>query len=142
MAKNVKIGKFSLFLAIVGLIVLAAYTVYGIVYEYFDSVVFGALVAGVMMNLFASFSGGRIKFFNLLAVLANCVALAFFFLNSFYVWADNVNDLDMYGSRGGLEPVVAIMVAVLFDILLGIIVCFTKDKKIKIAKKEENTHEE
>lgn len=47
---------------------------------------------------------------NLLSVMCLSGAIALFFLNSFPVWADELNGITMYASRGGLPPVIVILI--------------------------------
>lgn len=70
--------------------------------------------------------GGRQAPGALSLVSAACLsfALGLFFLNSFPVWADNLNGITMYASRGGLAPVVAIAAVMLACILAEIVSCF------------------
>ena len=59
------------------------------------------------------------------------LALGLFFLNSYNVWADWYGGFTMYGSRGGIGPVIALMVILLAGCITGTVSCFTvrRDKQ-------------
>ncbi len=58
--------------------------------------------------------------------------MGLFFLNSYPVWADRLNNISMYGSRGTLVPVIALLVLMVAAIVAGIVSCFTqKEGKAK-----------
>lgn len=63
---------------------------------------------------------------NLLAVIFLCFAFGVFFLNNFPVWADNLNNITMYASRGGLAPVIGLVVVFFLSIFTGITSCFMR----------------
>lgn len=120
-------ARFSLFGAALALVCLVGYCIYGAVYDYFDTVVFGGIVLGILFaGLYFLSDTAALGVFNLLSVLCLSAALGLFFLNSFPVWADRLNNITMYASRGGLEPVIAIMVVLIVCILAEIISCFLK----------------
>ncbi|MFR1309401.1 MAG: hypothetical protein ACLSCO_11280 [Gallintestinimicrobium sp.] len=52
-----------------------------------------------------------------------------FFLNSYPVWADRLNGIDMYGSRGTLLPVITILVLCFATAIIGIVSCFMRKEK-------------
>ena len=58
--------------------------------------------------------------------------MGLFFLNSYPVWADRLNNISMYGSRGTLLPVITLLVLMVAAIVVGIVSCFTqKEGKAK-----------
>ena len=106
-----KVKSFSAKSSLVGVVLSAAaligFTVYGMVYDYFDTVVFLTLALGM-------------------------VGMGLFFLNSYPVWADRLNNISMYGSRGTLVPVITLLVLMVAAIVVGIVSCFTqKEGKAK-----------
>lgn len=106
---------------------LAAYLIYGFTFDYFDIGVFAFLAAGAaLVAACGLLEKGQTGFFNLAAAVCDSAALGFFFLNSFPVWADNLNGITMYASRGGLGPVIAIMSVLLLGNILEIVSCFMK----------------
>ena len=99
-------AKLSLAAAAVTLITLIVFVIYGAIYSYLDSVVILALALGV--------------------VCAAAYGVGLFFLNSYPVWADRLNNITMYGARGSLVPVVAIILLCFAAAILGIASCFTR----------------
>ena len=66
------------------------------------------------------------------AVACITFGMGLFFLNSYPVWADRLNNISMYGSRGTLVPVIALLVLMVAAIVAGIVSCFTqKEGKAK-----------
>lgn len=122
--------SFSALAALAGTVLSAvaavADLIYGLIYsEYFDSVVLLCLVASaVCLALYAVMNKVATEFLNLLAVLALGFSLGLFFLNSYPVWADWWGHFDMYGSRGGVGPVIAIIAITLVAAICGIVSCF------------------
>lgn len=47
-----------------------------------------------------------------------------FFLNSYTVWVDWYGNFNMYGSRGGVVPVIVQFVLLFAANILGIVSCF------------------
>lgn len=117
----------SVVATVVGVVGLLAYTIYGITFQYFDIAVFVAVTLGILFAVLDfGLKGQRPRFFNLLSVVSMSFAVGIFFMNSFPVWADNLTGITMYGSRGGLTPVIAVMVLMLIMIVSGIVACFTE----------------
>lgn len=117
----------SLGCAALGVVCLAAYCVYGAVFDYFDTgVCIALLLAAACAGVYALADGKPLGALSLVSAACLSFALGLFFLNSFPVWADNLNGITMYASRGGLEPVIAIMVVLIVCILAEIISCFLK----------------
>lgn len=124
-----KATRGSVISAVAGLVGLIAYTVYGFVFDYFDTAVFAAIVLGIILAaLDVTNKVQPVRVFNLLCVVCLSFAIGVFFMNSFPVWADNLNGITMYGSRGGLPPVIAIMVIMLVAIISGIRACFAGEE--------------
>lgn len=123
--KNKEI-RASILCAGIGIIALIAYTIYGNVFDYFDTAVFGAILIGILLaGADAAFAGKPVRILNLFAVMSLSFAVAIFFMNSFPVWADNLTGITMYNSRGGLPPMICVLVMQLAAIVMGIISCFT-----------------
>lgn len=123
----------------VSAITLIIYIIYGAVYDYFDIGVFFIMLAGVVLYGASSAMSamGKAPKISLVAlVLGNICyawALGFFFLNSYPVWADELNGITMYNSRGGLFPVITIILLFFICIITGAVAAF-KDKKNKEAE--------
>lgn len=123
-------AKLSLIGAAVCLVTLTTFCIYGAVYDYFDSVVAIALALGTACAAVYAFVDGKAtEYLNLLQVILVSYGLGLFFLNSHPVWADRLNNIDMYGARGSLVPVVAIMLLCIGAVVLGIVSCFTRKEE-------------
>ena len=123
-------AKVSLLSAALNLVTLVIFCIYGAVYDYFDTVVFLALALGVVCAVLYALMDNKVaEVLNLAAVLCVSFGVGLFFLNSYPVWADRLNNITMYGSRGGIAPVVAILVVLLVCCILGIVSCFTAKRK-------------
>ena len=123
-----KKNRGTLIAALLGVISMIVYLIYGVMYSYYDAAVLGGFVLGIVFTLLdAALAGIRVKIFSLLAVCSYSFGLGIFFMNSFPVWADRLNGITMYGARGTLAPVVAIMVLMILLILFGIVKCFGKE---------------
>lgn len=119
-------AKLSLLSGALGLVTLAAFCVYGAVYDYFDIVVFLTLaLGGICAILYSLLNHPAAELLNLAAVILVSFGVGLFFLNSYPVWADRLNNISMYGSRGTLFPVISIMVLCFVTIFLEIASCFT-----------------
>ena len=95
----------SLGCAALGVVCLAAYCVYGAVFDYFDTgVCIALLLAAACAGVYALADGKPLGALSLVSAACLSFALGLFFLNSFPVWADNLNGITMYASRGGLAP--------------------------------------
>ena len=117
--------KVSMLAAVLAAAAAVIFLVYGLVFTYFDLAVLACyLIAAVCFFLYAKKSSTLINILDLLGVFLMSFGLGLFFLNSYTVWADWYGHFDMYGSRGGIAPVIAQMVIVLAAIILGIISCF------------------
>lgn len=128
-------GKMSYVSLISGglcLLDLIIYTIYGAVYDYFDIVAFLALLlAGLCCIGYMLGTSGHTEWLNLLAVLLLSLSLCLIFLNSIYVWADRVNNITMYGSRGTLAPVITILAINLVSLVAELVTCFCVRKEEK-----------
>ena len=122
----------SFFACAVGIVTLAAYCIYGAVFDYFDTVVCGFLALAVVLDALHFFAAAKAaSACNLLSVMCLSGAIALFFLNSFPVWADELNGITMYASRGGLPPVIAILILLFIAALAEIVSCFIPAKEDK-----------
>lgn len=107
------------------LLVLLGFGIYGAVYQYFDTVVFGMILLGALLaEIYVELNNRFADLANLGFVCCLSFALGLFFLNSYPVWADRLNNITMYGSRGTLKPVVAIMALIIVTVVIGIVSCF------------------
>lgn len=132
MSSNGLSRNISLVCAAISLIALISYCIYGVVFDYFDTVVCGFLIAAALLSAIHFYSNARLAYeCNLLAAICVGGAIALFFLNSFPVWADELNNITMYASRGGLVPVIAILVLLFVDVLAGIVSCFVPGKEVQ-----------
>lgn len=120
-------AKISLISAAVCLVTLVAFCIYGAVYDYFDYIVAITLALGAACAAaYTLVDGKATEYLNLVQVILVSYGLGLFFLNSHPVWADRLNNIDMYGARGSLVPVVAIMLLCIAAVVLGIVSCFTR----------------
>ena len=132
-----KVKSFSAKSSLVGVVLSAAaligFTVYGMVYDYFDTVVFLTLALGMVgMAAYALVDRAWSELLNLAAVACITFGMGLFFLTSYPVWADRLNNISMYGSRGTLVPVITLLVLMVAAIVVGIVSCFTqKEGKVK-----------
>ncbi|MBD5133476.1 MAG: hypothetical protein HDT38_03235 [Clostridiales bacterium] len=110
--------------ALLGLAAFIAYGIYGMVFDYFDFVVFLALLLGtVCAQTYVLVK--KSQYLNLLSVVSHSFGLGLLFLNSYPVWADWYGNFTMYGSRGGVAPVILLILLTVLAILCGMISCFT-----------------
>ena len=132
---NLKQKSASAKLSVVGgalnLITLVFFCIYGVVYDYFDIVVFLTLALGVVCAVLYALMDNKVaEVLNLAAVLCVSFGVGLFFLNSYPVWADRLNNITMYGSRGTLFPVVSIMILCFVTVIIEIVSCFTRKERI------------
>lgn len=133
------IGKrVTLFVALYSVLCLAAYTVYGLVYDYFDVAAFLCILLAVAAGLgyfFLASENRRMRklldFMTVIMVLLLSFGFAILVKNSVYVWADELNGITMFGSRGGLAPVLVLMTMFLLGLIAEIVACFFEDEKEK-----------
>lgn len=83
-----------------------------------------AFCAAACFALYAVRNNGWAEYLGLAAVVLLSYATGLFFLNSYTVWADWYGNFNMYGSRGGVAPVIVQLVLLLAAIILGIVSCF------------------
>ena len=124
--------KFSQISALIGFIGFVAFCIYAALFKYFDLAVFLTIAAGTACAQGYALSRKPLtEYLNLLSVGCYAYALGLFFLNSYNVWADWYGGFTMYGSRGGIGPVIAIMVILLAGCITGTVSCFTvrRDKQ-------------
>lgn len=120
-------AKLSLIAAALNLITLIAFVIYGTIYSYMDSVVvLSLLLSTVCGGVYALVDRKAAEFLNLAQVILVSYGVGLFFLNSYPVWADRLNNITMYGARGSLVPVVAIILLCFVAAVLGIASCFTR----------------
>ncbi len=123
-------AKLSLLSAALGLVTLIIFCIYGAVYDYFDIVVFLTLGLGAACAAgYALLSARAAELLNLACVVLVTFGVGLFFLNSYPVWADRLNNISMYGSRGTLFPVILIMVLCFITAFVGIASCFTRKER-------------
>jgi len=124
-------AKLCLAAGTVNLLALAAFCVYGAVYSYLDFMVILTLALGVVCAAgYALVDHKATEFLNLVQILLVSYGVGLFFLNSYPVWADRLNNITMYGARGGLAPVVAIMLMCFAAVFLAIASCFTRKEAV------------
>lgn len=122
--------KLSLIGAGVGAVTLVIFCIYGLVYDYMDVAVVLSLVLSVACGAgYVLLHAKAAEILNLLQVMCASWGMGLFFLNSYPVWADRLNGIDMYGSRGTLFPVITILVLCLATAIVGIISCFMRKEK-------------
>ena len=129
--------KFSQISALIGFIGFVAFCIYAALFKYFDLAVFLTIAAGTACAQGYALSRKPLtEYLNLLSVGCYAYALGLFFLNSYNVWADWYGGFTMYGSRGGIGPVIAIMVILLAGCITGTVSCFTvrRDKQCSRRK--------
>ena len=120
-------ARASLIGAALSLIALVVFIPYGIIYDYFDGGVLLALAIGTAFaTAYALWDNPVAELFNVLAILFVTYGMGLFFLNSYPVWADRLNNITMYGSRGTLFPVVTIMLLCIASSVAGIVSCWTR----------------
>ena len=120
-------AKLSLIAAALKLITLIAFVIYGTIYSYMDSVVvLSLLLSTVCGGVYALVDRKAAEFLNLAQVILVSYGVGLFFLNSYPVWADRLNNITMYGARGSLVPVVAVILLCFATAILGIASCFTR----------------
>ena len=125
-------GLMSLAGAGIAVATLVAFCIYGVVYDYFDTGVVGALLIGAACGCVYTLCDGKwTKMLNLAAILVDGIGLGVFFLNSYYVWADRLNHIEMYGARGTLTPVIFIIVLFVLSILAYTASCFAGKEEMK-----------
>lgn len=123
-------ARLSLLGAALSLATLAIFCVYGAVYDYFDVAVFLALALGAACAAgYALLPQRGAELLNLAAVILAAFGVGLFFLNSYPVWADRLNNISMYGSRGTLVPVVLIMALCFAAAFVEIASCFTRKER-------------
>ena len=142
--KNVFIGKsigrfVSLIAAVCAVACLIGYTVYGVTYDYFDALAFLCLLFAAAAGFAYFFTQSEnallrrvLAFLNVVMVVFFALAFAIMVKNSIYVWADELNNITMYGSRGGLAPVIALIVAFAVVLVAAIVSCFLDYGKAEV----------
>ncbi len=124
-------GRIYAVSGVLTLITLAVYSVYGAIYNYFDITAFVMLLAAVLLcaaDLVLHRKIALAGLARLLSVFLTAGAFALFFYNSYPVWADELNNITMYSSRGGLPPVIALCVLFVADLIGLVVSCFFSDE--------------
>ena len=127
-------AKISLAAAAAALVSLVAFIIYGAKYSaYADFGVGLALLLGVLGYLaYVFFDYAVLDFAPFAAVFCSSFAMGLFAINAYPVLGDWYGNFNMYGSEGGITPVVIIMALTIVSILCGIVTCFTrKNKEVK-----------
>lgn len=126
-----KSAKLSLVTAAATLVSLVTFIIYGTVYSvYADFAVGLFLILGVMGYLVYAFVDIPVlDYAPLAAVFCTSFAMGLFAINAYPVLADWYGNFNMYGSEGGIAPVIAIISITLVSILCGIVTCFTHKYK-------------
>lgn len=117
------------------LVSLIAFCIYGITYsQYFDITVAACFLLGALCSAVYGVSDSKAAEYGPLAgVFFAGFGLGLFFLNSYEVWADWWGGFDMYGSAGGIAPVITIMVITFLSAICDIIACFTvREKEVPV----------
>ena len=127
-----KSRKMSRIGSLIGAVVLIIFCIYGAVYQYFDTVVVLGMALGIVFSeLYIHLNGRLSQCLNVVSVFMSSFSLGLFFLNSYPVWADRVNHISMYSSRGTLFPVITIMALSVAGIVFEIISCFNGSEEGK-----------
>lgn len=112
---------------VLSLVITVVFIIYGLVNQYFDIViVICDLIAVAGFVLYALSDAAWAEYAGLAGVLALSYSIGLFFLNSYTVWADWYGNFNMYGSRGGIAPVIVQLAMMLIAVILGIVSCFTR----------------
>lgn len=134
---NLKEKSFSAIISLAGasvsIIALIGFCIYGAIYhEYFDFVVMGCLLLGAVgAGTYALIDHPVTEILNVFAVFFVSFGMGLFGLNSYNVWADWWGNFTMYGSRGGLVPVIILFICYFLAIICNIVSCFTR-KEAKV----------
>lgn len=123
-------NKICLVGSVFTVILLVVYSIYGIVYNYLDTMVEIFLILGILSAAVGGIYAGKVRiagFLKLIAVMMICGAFALFFYNSYPVWADRLNNITMYSSRGTLVPVIALCVMFVVDLVGLMVSCYMYD---------------
>lgn len=109
-------------------VALAAFIIYGAVYTvYFDIVILMAILLGAAGNsAYALADRPWAEFLGLAGVVCLGFGVGLFALNAYPVMADWYGQFNMYGSQGGLAPVIVIATLMLAAIAASIAGCFTR----------------
>lgn len=117
--------------AVLSLAALIAFVVYGLVYSrYFDITVLICFLLGTLLSAaYALVDNAIAEYCSLLGTLCMSFGLGLAFLNSYEVWADWWGGFTMYGSEGGVAPVILILVLALLAGAADIVSCFSRKNK-------------
>lgn len=119
--------KVSMLSAILNGITLIVFCIYGMIYDYMDTIVILTLLLGIAASAaYALINSKAVELLNVVAIMCVTFGMGLFFLNSYPVWADRLNHISMYSSRGTLLPVITLLVMMVAVIAMDIISCFTE----------------
>lgn len=132
MLKELKNKKgFSTYAAAAAMLATAAaligFIIYGAMYnEYFDLVVFAGLILGLALLVFYLSSSSKIaELAPIAAIFCIAFAMGLFIVNAYPVIGDWYGNFNMYGSRGGLTPVIILGILDAVAALAAIAACFS-----------------
>lgn len=130
--KNIKIeAKAAFCAAVLSAVTAVVFLIYGLANDYFDTVILVCQLAAAVCFALHALRDRWTDYLGLIAVVLLSYATGLFFLNSYTVWADWYGHFNMYGSRGGVVPVIVQLVLLFAAISLGIVSCFqSKGEKI------------
>lgn len=120
--------------AALNVITLIAFCIYGMMYDYLDTVVLLTLLLGIVASAAYAFINSKaVELLNLVAIMCVSFGMGLFFLNSYPVWADRLNHISMYSSRGTLLPVITLLIMMVAVIMMDIVSCFTaKGRSVRL----------
>lgn len=127
-------AKLGLVAAAAALVSLIAFLIYGAMYSAYADYGVGLFLAlGLAAYVaYILFDGPVFDFMPLIGVFCSSFGIGLFAINAYPVLGDWYGNFNMYGSQGGITPVVVILVITLISILFGIITSFTrKHKEVK-----------
>lgn len=128
---KIKLTSFSEKVGMVGtifcVITSLSFAWYGITYDYYDAAVMVAFLLGSISSMSYILLNNKIsEICNLFASMCISFGMGIFFLNSYPVWADRLNHISMYGSRGTLAPVIMILTLCVVTVFIESVSCFTR----------------
>ena len=111
--------------SLIGIVTLIIFCIYGFAYQYFDTVVVLGMLFGIICSeMYLHCKARAAQCLNVASILCASFALGLFFMNSYPVWADRLNNISMYSSRGTLFPVITILIFQVAAILCEVVSCF------------------
>lgn len=120
----------SLAAAVIYLAAFIVWVIYASVYSYFNVPTLLFTILAIVCAVVSFIADKRqLGFLSLLSVIFAVLGFAFFAYMSVPVWQDEISGFKMYGSRGTLEPVIALFALFLVGCIVGIVSCFMKEKE-------------